>query len=111
MRYCVIIFAFIFSNKAFGQNQTSEKISIYTSAQCNMCKSNIERKIGLSKGVKSVKLDIPTKNLEIIFNPKKTNAHELRNIISEIGYDADSVLANPSSYAKLPECCKKGGHN
>lgn len=27
-------------------------------------------------------------------------------IVSQLGYDADDIKADPKAYAKLPKCCK-----
>ena len=30
-------------------------------------------------------------------------------VVSELGYQANNLKANPNSYADLPACCKIGG--
>lgn len=84
---------------------------VQTSAQCGTCKKKIEHDMAFAKGVKETKLDLKTRRLMIVYNPKKTNVDELRKALSKIGYDADSVAADSKAYLKLPECCKKGGHD
>ena len=43
----------------------------------------------------------------MFFNPKKTNVAKLKKAITEVGYDADEVVAETAGYNKLPSCCKK----
>jgi periplasmic mercuric ion binding protein len=89
----------------------TETIKIKTSAICEMCKENIEKKLAFTKGVIDVSVDLDSKDkiTTVIFNPKKTNADKIRKAIADVGYDADGVLANPVGYEKLEACCKKGG--
>ncbi|MCE2845492.1 MAG: heavy-metal-associated domain-containing protein [Sphingobacteriales bacterium] len=88
-----------------------DTLNIKTSAQCGTCKATLERGMRSVKGVNGVELDIDTKVLELIYDPKKTNPEKLRKAVTRIGYDADSLLADPRAYKQLPDCCKKGGHD
>ena len=94
---------FIFSQKANAQNDTAR---IKTSAVCEQCKERIENDLSFERGVKSVKLDIETKIVTVVYNSKKTNQENIRQAITRIGYDADSLKADSKSYQKLPDCCK-----
>ena len=72
-----------------------------------MCKERIENEIRMHKGVKQAVLDVKTQELKIVYNPVKTTADELREAITEIGYDADELPASEDAYDELPGCCKK----
>lgn len=85
-----------------------EEVQIQTSAVCGMCEERIETNIAYEKGVKKVELDDATKIVTIGFDPRKTDADQLRKAISALGYDADNIPANQEAYDKLPACCKKG---
>lgn len=85
-----------------------KEIKIQTSAVCGDCEERIESNMAFEKGVKSVELDDETKIVTIVYKTAKTDPDKLRKAISEIGYDADDVEADPKAYAKLPACCKKG---
>jgi copper chaperone CopZ len=86
----------------------AEEIKIQTSAICGMCKDRIEHDLSFEKGITSVSLDNETKIATVGYKPKKTNPDKIRKAISEIGYDADDVLANQEAHDKLPKCCQKG---
>jgi len=89
-----------------AQQQTSEVV-IKTSAQCQTCKSTIEKNLTGLKGILSANLDLATKNVKVVYSPEITNPDKIREAISKIGYDADNVKADPTAYQKLPTCCQK----
>ncbi len=103
----VLVFA-LFTLTAFGQKKVEEVI-IHTTAECGSCKKRIEGKLNYTKGIKFAELDIPSKNVTVKFQTKKISLAEIKNLIAELGYDADDVKANQVSYDALPQCCKIGG--
>ena len=86
--------------------QTAE-VKIKTSAVCEMCKKTIERDLAFEKAVKKVTLNLDDKVVTVVYNPKKTDEQKIRFAITQIGYDADSLVADSTAYQKLPDCCKK----
>jgi mercuric ion binding protein len=117
MKKITVLFAVIMmtiltgaGNQAMAQEKKSntEEVKIQTSAVCGMCKERIEHDLSFEKGIKSVSLDNETKIVTVGYNPSKTNPDKIRLAISKIGYDADTVKADPIAYEKLPACCKKG---
>lgn len=88
-----------------------DTVRIKTSAQCGTCKQTLERGMKSVRGVIQVELSIDSKLLDITYDPEKTNPAKLRKAVIRIGYDADSLLADPRAYRQLPDCCKKGGHD
>ena len=102
----LVVILFI-AGTAFGQQKKTDTIAIKTSAVCVMCKDRIEGCLAYEKGVKSSTLDVETKVVTVIYNPSKTTPAQLRKTLSKLGYDADTVPANPTAYKKLPACCKK----
>jgi len=90
--------------------QNTEKIDsvkILTSIQCDMCEERVGELLSFEKGVKHFNIDLDTKYVSVIYNPKKTTPAEIKKAISGVGYDADDVAADKEAYAKLPACCKK----
>jgi len=104
MKNLIILLSLIISVNCFGQ-----EIKIQTSAECNDCKVRLEDKLNYTKGVKFAELDLETKIIVVGYSEKKITSDEIKKIISELGYDADDVKANPEAYEKLPACCKVGG--
>jgi cation transport ATPase len=89
----------------FSQKNTKE-IKIQTSAVCGMCKDRIEGAFAYETGVKKSTLDLQTKVLTVVYNPAKTDENKIRQIINNLGYDADNTKKNMAAYEKLPACCK-----
>lgn len=85
-----------------------EIIEISTSAVCGMCEETIEEHFMFEKGVRYADLKLKENVLYIEYNPKKTNPATLRKSLTNIGYDADELLANKKAYENLALCCKKG---
>lgn len=92
-------------------DDNDKEVKIKTSAICSMCKERIERNLAFEKGVKESNLDLKDKVVTVKYNPKKTDVAKIKANISKTGYDADDITADEKGYAKLPSCCKKGGHH
>ena len=89
------------------QEKKSTEIKIKTSAVCGQCKDRIEQGMAYEKGIKDIVLDVDSKIATVRYNPSKTTPADIRNAISKLGYDADSIPADKIAYDKLPACCKK----
>ena len=105
MKKIIIALFSILTINAWGQTET---VKIATSAQCigDCCKERIEEEMQFTKGVTSVNLDIESQVLTVTFKTKKNSVDNIREIISDIGYDADDVEADKEAHYKLPECCQ-----
>lgn len=104
----------IFSAKAQQEPVETDKgykIQIHTSAVCEMCKETLEGDLVFEKGVKSAELNLENMMMGILYNPKRTDPETLRERISQLGYNADTVARDPKAYEGLPWCCKDGGHD
>lgn len=106
-----LLIALLLLAGSFTFNTETATIDIKTSAECDMCKTRLEKALNLSRGVIESKLNLTTRVVTIQYNPEKTTPDKLRKIISHTGYDADDVKAQPSAYKRLPECCRKESAN
>ncbi|MBI86964.1 MAG: hypothetical protein CMG63_02665 [Candidatus Marinimicrobia bacterium] len=110
MKIKEFVFTLFFSTFMIGCNNTSEEMVINTpTIQCGMCQKIIE--VGLAKidGVSNPRVDLKTKKTILFHDPEKTNLKSIEKVVSELGYQANKLKANPDSYADLPACCKIGG--
>ena len=110
MKNRIFILVIFFSVLMIGCNNASEEMVINTpTIQCGMCQKIIE--VGLAKvdGVSNPRVDLKTKKTILLHDPEKTNKKSIEKIVSELGYQANNLKANPDSYAELPACCKIGG--
>lgn len=100
---------FVLGLTVTGYSQVQE-IIIQTTAQCDECKHNIEKALMAESGVRFAELDIKSKQVKVVYNSKKITPEALRNAISMIGYDADTVPADSAAVLRLKPCCTKDGH-
>jgi copper chaperone CopZ len=105
---CIAVFVL---TTAFAKPQLAEVV-IKTTFYCDhyaQCESKpaLEKEIMLTSGVKSVNIDATAMTITVKYNAKRTNPEKIRKVISNAGYDADSVKANPKAVEKLDGCCKK----
>ncbi|MEM6358999.1 MAG: heavy metal-associated domain-containing protein [Bacteroidota bacterium] len=115
LRIILIAVLAIGYSQTFGQSEPIKvvqgyKVDIKTSAVCSMCKEAIEYDLAFEKGVKSATLDVPSKVVTVVYNPKKTDADKIRKRITKVGYHADNFERDSVAYEKLPFCCKDGTH-
>ena len=100
----------LFSVLMISCNGASEEIIINTpTIPCWMCLKIIE--VGLAKvdGISNPRVDLKTKKTVLLYNPEKTNVKLIEKAVSDLGYQANDLKANSTSYAELPDCCKIGG--
>ena len=112
MKHMILsLLALLFIGAVSAQEKTSGKqtVIIKTSAECGQCKERIEEKLNYMKGISFAELNYETRELTVKFNASKITLDEIRKAVSELGYDADEVKANPEAQAKLPMCCQPGG--
>lgn len=110
MKNILIAIAILFVGNGFAQeSKKTSEIVILTSAECGTCKKILEEKLNYTKGIRYAELDVASKKLTVSYSTKKIDAEGIRKIISETGYDADDVPANPKSQNALPSCCQPGG--
>jgi copper chaperone CopZ len=77
-------------------------------AVCEPCKAKIEASVPrLIDGIVKITVQTRQKITQVQYYPDRTNIEEIKTAISNAGFDADDVLANPDVYKKLPDCCKK----
>ena len=103
------IIAFAAIMISVGVQAQSDTVKIMTSAVCDLCKERIENVLSFEKGVKSGILDLETKIVTVVYNPEKTTDQKIREAITKMGYDADSLAADAKAYKRLPDCCKHDG--
>ena len=102
-----VLIAVMSAGVSAAVKQKSETVTIKTSAICNSCKNRLEKALKATDGVEEAALNLNNKKMKIKFDPAKTNANQLRQVIANTGYDADDVKKNETAYNNLPHCCQK----
>lgn len=98
----IIVFLLSFS-LAFSQTKTD---TFFVDGVCGMCKERIENSCIKVKGIKSVKWNIDSKMLSIIYNEKKINLPDIHKFVASIGHDTKIEKAPEEIYNSLEMCCK-----
>ena len=111
--FTAILFLFLSITTSFAQQpKKTQKAVIKTTITCDHCKECetcgqlFNQKLLRETGVQMVTLDTEKMTIEVLFNSKKTTLENIKNAISNLGYDADEIKANPEAYEKLDGCCK-----
>lgn len=113
MKYLIVLLFGFLSITTNAQAKKSEKITIKTNIYCDHCKEcptcgkSLQAGLLKIKGVKMYELDDKQMTVTVYYNGQKTDAAAIRTAISNLGYDADEVKANPVAYENLDGCCKK----
>ena len=103
-----LIFLLIFPALILAQNSQKKIVAFQfmVYGNCEMCKKTIEKAALSIKGVKMAKWDIPSNQLSLIFNRKKTELINIHNAIAKSGYSTSEIKAKKEDYNKLPICCQ-----
>ena len=104
-RVYIIIFIAIMSCNGAVENASIDTPTI----QCGMCQSTIEKGLGKIIGVEKSKVDLKKKTTDVTYNPEKIGLNGIERAISELGYQANQLKADPLAYDALYPCCKIGG--
>ncbi len=101
----IVIVAMLISSLSFAQDK-NKKITFEVDGKCEMCKMRIEKAaLGVS-GVKYAVWDIPTHELSLILDERKTNAMAIKSAIAEVGHDSKELKATKEAYDNVHPCCK-----
>ncbi|HOY28173.1 MAG TPA: heavy-metal-associated domain-containing protein [Flavobacteriales bacterium] len=115
MKHILSILLAICTLGAFAQSTStspdgkSASIAIQSTAICDMCEKTIETELVYTKGVKKVDVDLTTAAVNVIYDPRKTDADKLRAALTKLGYSADGTPGDAAAFAKLPQCCQNEG--
>jgi len=110
MKNLAWILAVALTTSTMAQNKPKkvETVQIQTSAVCEMCRELIiDKNLAFEKGLKFAEMDVETGVLTVRYRNDRTSLEHIRNTISDLGYSADSVKADPVAYENLHFCCKK----
>ena len=103
----LLTFFIVLSLTSFSQKKPKVQTEfISTSSQCDACKERIEGKLNYTKGIKSAELDLETNKIEVKFSAKKITLLEIKQILNQLGYDANESKAKKEDVEKLPKCCQ-----
>ena len=103
----IVIMCSLFFN--VSAQEKKQEVVIHTSSQCDDCKERIEDKFNYTKGIIFTELDLETDNLTLKFRTDKITLQEIKDLLNELGYDADDQKAKIEQVNTLPKCCQPNG--
>jgi mercuric ion binding protein len=98
-----------------AQVKSVQTVSIKTpGVLCESCKARVETYLKRHDGLLEINVNFRKGETRVKFLSDRTDIEQLKTAISNCGFDADDVTANPEAYLRLPRSCKKksdgGGH-
>lgn len=95
----------LFTVITFAQEK-NKKMTFDVNGKCAMCKERIEKAALNVKGVKYASWDIPTHQLSVIMDERKTDAMQIKTAIVGVGHDTKELKATEEAYNNVHPCCK-----
>ena len=102
MTTMVVLFVTMLS---FGQEK-NKKMTMEVDGVCQMCKIRIEKAALGVKGVKYALWDIPSHQLSLIIDERKTDPMQIKTALVAAGHDTKELKATEEAYSKVNPCCK-----
>lgn len=119
MRKLILFIPFFFlALPAFSQNAPQPEKRIQTAVikttiycdhckECESCGGRILKQLYNENGIKTTEVDPRANTITVVYDSKKITVIKIRQLISQLGFDADEIKADPKAVAKLDDCCKK----
>lgn len=89
----------------FAQEK-NKKLTMAVDGKCEMCKMRIEKAALGVKGVKYALWDIPSHELSLIIDERKTDPMKIKTALVAVGHDTKELKATEEAYAAVHPCCK-----
>ncbi|GAB5475062.1 MAG: hypothetical protein Mars2KO_31610 [Maribacter sp.] len=101
----VVLVMMFFAVMSFAQEK-NKKMTMEVDGVCGMCKLRIEKAALGVKGVKYALWDIPSHDLSLIFDERKTDPMKIKMALVAAGHDTKELKATEEAYGKVMPCCK-----
>jgi hypothetical protein len=108
--FIFFFFAGVFASSDLAAQAKTVKADIKVYGNCGMCKKRIETALDQT-GIKLATWDSKSKNLEVVYNPKKITEQKIHELVASVGHDTDKVKAKNEIYGDLPFCCLYRDHD
>ncbi len=98
-------FLMLISVTVFAQEK-NKKLTMEVDGKCDMCKMRIEKAALGVKGVKYALWDIPSHQLSLIIDERKTDPMKIKTAMVQVGHDTKELKATEEAYNSVHPCCK-----
>ena len=99
------VFVLMVTTLGFAQDK-NKKMAFEVDGKCDMCKMRIEKAALGVDGVKYALWDIPTHQLSLIVDERKTNSMAIKSALVAVGHDTKELKATQEAYDSVHPCCK-----
>jgi hypothetical protein len=101
----IAIILTLISAITFAQEK-NKKLTMEVDGKCDMCKMRIEKAALGVKGVKYALWDIPSHQLSLIIDERKTDPMKIKTAMVAVGHDTKELKATEEAYNSVHPCCK-----
>lgn len=84
----------------------NKKLSFEVDGVCQMCKMRIEKAALDVTGVKFAQWNIPSHELTLVIDERKTNTMAIKMALAEAGHDSKELKATQEAYEQVHACCR-----
>lgn len=106
MKHKILILAcMLISTMAMAQDK-NKKVAFEVDGKCEMCKMRIEKAALNVSGVKYANWDIPTHQLSLVIDERKTDHMKVKTALVAVGHDTKELKATQEAYDNVHPCCK-----
>jgi copper chaperone CopZ len=102
MRNLIIALSILFTINVNAQNKVED--NIWVDGICEMCKVRIENALDVN-GVWVAEWNVETKNLHVVYKPKKITKEQICTLLNEVGHDTEVSKATDEQYNSVHKCC------
>ncbi|MEH6682165.1 MAG: metal transporter [Sediminicola sp.] len=106
MRKVLLCLVFLAASVTVTAQEKNKKMVMEVDGKCEMCKMRIEKAALAVPGVKYALWDIPSHQLSLVMDERKTNSMEIKTALVEVGHDTKELKATEEAYGKVHPCCK-----
>ncbi len=111
MKKVITMVAIVFFAAASFAQEKNKKMTMEVDGKCEMCKMRIETAALKVKGVKYALWDIPSRQLSLIVDERKTDPMKIKTALVSVGHDTKELKATEEAYASVHPCCKYRENN
>ena len=106
MKKIITLITMVFFVTITFAQEKNKKITMEVDGKCDMCKTRIEKAALGVKGVKYAYWDIPTHQLSLILDERKTDPMKVKTALVAVGHDTKELKATKEAYESVHPCCK-----
>ncbi len=106
MKKTILAVVFLLTATISFAQEKNKKMTMEVDGKCEMCKARIEKAALGCKGVKYASWDIPSHQLSLIIDERKTDPMKIKTALVGVGHDTKELKATDEAYEGVHPCCK-----